>query len=70
MSKMYVDFDPGQGYPKGEDLFYECTSCGIEMPSSPHENLCCKCFNIFYDLDEDQFTVNDTTKIALFRKSG
>jgi len=68
MAKVYVEFDLQEGLPKGDDLFYECRSCGIEIPSSPQENLCCKCFNIFYDLDESKFTITDSKKIALFRK--
>ncbi|MDR1959715.1 MAG: hypothetical protein LBQ54_11855 [Planctomycetaceae bacterium] len=69
MSKVYIDFDPKENFPKGDDLFYECRSCGIEIPSAPQENLCCKCFNIFYDVDEDKFTVGDIANIALFRKN-
>jgi len=68
MGKRYVVFDPDQGFPKGENLFYECMSCHIEIPSIPKENLCCKCFNVFYDVDEGKFTVQDTSQIALFQK--
>lgn len=67
MTKVYIDCDTSEGLPKGDDLFYECRSCGIEIPSRPQENLCCKCFNIFYDLDEDKFTIGDPSKIAFFR---
>ncbi|MDR1494213.1 MAG: hypothetical protein LBT05_16045 [Planctomycetaceae bacterium] len=69
MGKVYIDFDPQQGFPKENNLFYECQSCHVEIPSAPKENLCCKCFNIFYDVDEDKFSVQDTSKIALFKKS-
>ena len=68
MGKEYIDFNPTEGYPQGDDLFYECLSCQVEIPSSSTENLCCKCFNVFYDEDEDKFNVQDTSKIALFRK--
>ena len=68
MGKEYIDFDPTKGYPQEDDLFYECLFCHVEIPSSPAENLCCKCFNVFYDVDEDKFTVQDVTKIALFRQ--
>ena len=68
MGKEYIDFDPAQGYPQGDDLFYECQSCQVEIPSCPTENLCCKCFNLFYDVDEAKLSVQNQDKIALFRK--
>lgn len=69
MGKEYIDFNPTEGFPQGDDLFYECRSCKVEIPSRPAENLCCKCFNVFYDVDEGKFTVQDTSQLALFRKS-
>ena len=64
--KRYISFDPAEGYPTGDDLFYECLTCGQSLPSWPKKNGSCECRNIRIDVDYGRIAINDHAKIRLF----
>jgi hypothetical protein len=46
-----VPFEPSRGYPRGDDLFYECLRCHDVIPSNPHDSVQCSCGNFRIDVD-------------------
>ncbi len=54
-----ISFNPAQGYPAGDDLYYECLKCGELIPSFPQDNISCKCANISIDKDYGRMTIWD-----------
>lgn len=66
-ARMYVDFDPRQGYPRGADLFYECQRCHKVLPSIPDGNIWCDCYNVTVDVDAGRLGVKDESLVKLIR---
>ena len=64
--RTYRRFDPKQGYPAGEGLFYECTLCGDVIPSLPPDNTRCRCRNVAIDVDYGRMSVDDIGACRLF----
>ena len=56
--------------PKDSDLFYQCLKCGALIPSTPADNIGCKCGNIFIDKDYWRIVVVDIAKLVVVRKNG
>lgn len=67
--KEYLNFDASKGYPTGRDLFYECTICGISIPSHPDVSMGCKCGNIFIDVDYGRVSIKREKEIKIFREN-
>jgi len=66
MNKKYIQFDPNEGYPIGDDLFYECLHCGEVVPSSPSESTHCECRNIMIDIDYGRIKIQDHSLVKLY----
>jgi hypothetical protein len=64
--RRYFDFDPRQGYPAGDALYFECTACGGSMPSLPPESTQCACGNLAIDVDYGRVSVRDHSKMQIF----
>lgn len=69
MSNRYMQFDPNEGYPVGDNLFYECLSCGETVPSLPPDSTHCRCRNIMIDVDYGRISIQDHSLIRLYSKS-
>ena len=54
--------------PKGKELYYHCTVCDGIIPSSPKDNVGCKCRNIFIDIDYLRLSVRDFAKFEVVKK--
>jgi hypothetical protein len=67
-TERYVDFDPRQGYPRADNLFYECQQCGKLVPSVPERNIWCDCYNIAIDVDAGRLGVRVASLVKLICK--
>jgi len=56
--------------PKGKGIYYRCAECGGVIPSSPRDNVGCRCGNIFIDIDYFRLAVQDYSKFEAVRKRG
>jgi len=54
-----VRFDPQQGYPAGDALFYECLNCGTIIPSLPPDSTACRCGNVSLDVDYGRLSIKE-----------
>ena len=54
-----IPFDPEQGYPAGDALFYECLNCGTVIPSQPTDSTACRCGNISLDVDYGRLSIKE-----------
>ena len=59
--------DTGQA-PKGKGVYYRCTLCNDVIPSSPKDNIECKCANIVIDIDYFRLHVRDFSYFQVVRK--
>jgi hypothetical protein len=69
MLQQYVAIDPTQGYPTGDNLYYECQLCHEAVPSLPKDKSHCECYNVRIDMDAGRIAVNDLTKVKLLQIS-
>ena len=58
--------DTTQGYPSGDDLFFECMMCGTIVPTLPADNTPCICGNLHFDGDDRHVVVRDPGHLRLF----
>lgn len=67
--KKYIDFLPNQpqGYPAGKSIYYECEICGEIVESMPPHFAECKCQNIVVDASGGRLSIEDATKIKIFK---
>ncbi|HXR03249.1 MAG TPA: hypothetical protein VN836_00900 [Verrucomicrobiae bacterium] len=68
-TRIYQHFDPANGYPVGNDLYYECLTCGNVIPSTSKKNVRCACRNVAIDAAAGRLTVQSNEKIKLFSHS-
>ena len=54
-----IPFDPEQGYPAGDALFYECLNCGTIIPSLPPDSTTCYCRNISIDVGYGRLSIKE-----------
>ena len=66
--RRYLPFDlkSASGYPRGENLFYECTKCGDVLPSMPKDSTSCSCKNLHIDVDYGRLAVADHGFFRIF----
>jgi hypothetical protein len=64
--RVYHSFDPNAGYPAGGNLYYECVTCGVVLPSSPSDSTLCSCGNIAIDVDYGRISIKDHAAARLF----
>jgi hypothetical protein len=65
-SREYHTFDPANGYPAANGLYYECLRCGDVVSSRPPDSTHCKCRNIMLDVDYGRLEIEDHSKVQLF----
>ncbi|MGD0351443.1 MAG: hypothetical protein ABSB84_14185 [Verrucomicrobiota bacterium] len=68
-TRIYQHFDPAKGYPVGNDLYYECLTCGNVIPSMSKKNVRCACRNVAIDAASGRLTIQSNEKIKLFSHS-
>lgn len=61
------NFDATTSIPRGDDLVYECTSCGRVIPSIPDDNVGCSCGNVFVDVDTFRVVIDDYSQFKVLR---
>lgn len=66
VKRSYFKQDYSSGYPAGEKIFYECTSCGDVIPSMPVHAMACKCRNVIVDSDAGRISVRDASAFRIF----
>jgi len=66
--KIFIDFNPKDGFPAKKGLFYECGVCGDDIPSLPDHSTACSCRNIIIDTDAGRISVKNESWIKLFKK--
>jgi hypothetical protein len=66
IAKIDIPIDPEQGYPSGNDLFYECLRCGDIVPTTPTGNTGCACDNLQIDVDNGRVVVSSHSHLRLF----
>ena len=54
--------------PKGQGIYYRCTTCGGVIPSQPDDNVGCECGNLFIDIDYFRLAVRDLSKFEAVRR--
>lgn len=64
--RRYLRFDSSQGFPVGDNLYYECLRCGDFLPSLPNDNIACSCENIAIDIDYGRVHVDDPSQLRAF----
>ncbi len=64
--RRYLRFDVTQGFPAGDNLYYECLRCSDFVPSLPDDNIACSCENIAIDVDYGRVHVDDPNKLRAF----
>jgi len=52
----------------GKDIFYKCGNCLSIIPSTPKDNINCKCANISIDKDMHRLFVEDYEKFIVLKK--
>ena len=69
MIRVYIEFDPTQGYPAGRAVTYECLVCAGTVPSMPsHDDpFECRCRNVIVDGDAGRVSVKDNAQLRAFR---
>jgi hypothetical protein len=65
--RTYFPNDFSAGYPAGELIYYECTVCGISVPSMPRNAAACKCRNIIIDADAGRVAVKDVSRMRAYQ---
>jgi len=65
--RQYIEFDPGLGYPTGENVYYECLNCKMSIPSIPKVSLGCLCKNILIDLEYGRLSIKDHEKFEAYK---
>jgi hypothetical protein len=70
LRKEYLPFDPTQGYPAGDGLFYECLLCGTIVSSLPTDSVGCVCGKIFIDVDYGRCAIREPASVKLFAVEG
>lgn len=51
-----------------KDIFYKCKLCGNIIPSTPKDNMGCKCGNIFIDVDYVRLAIEDYSNFIVLQK--
>lgn len=64
--RVYFSFDPANGYPAGENVYYECERCGGVLKSLPEDSVHCECKNIIIDADYGRVSVKDHSLMRAF----
>lgn len=69
-----VEFDEENGYPFGENLFYECQICQQLVPSLPDRAdrdlaIECSCGNVIIDADAGRILVSKPNSIKLYKRT-
>jgi len=67
-SRIYQSFSPGENLPVGENIFYECSTCGNFVPSITKKNVSCKCQNITVEVTSKQPKIRNSEKIKIFSR--
>lgn len=60
-----IRFNPKQGFPVAQNLFYRCKLCGETIPSQPPDSMGCQCRNITIDIDDAHISGKQETAIEL-----
>lgn len=68
-----IEFDEAEGYPFGEDLFYECQVCFWLVPSLPSKAerdtvVECQCGNVSVDADAGRLFVSKSRSVKLYKR--
>ncbi len=66
IARTFIPYDPSQGYPTGDDLFFECLFCGTIVPTLPGDNTGCPCGNLRIDADYGHAMVRNRGYLRLF----
>jgi hypothetical protein len=64
--KIYINFDPTEGYPVEENLYYECQNCASIICSMPNDSLSCECGNIRIDVHYGRLAMRNNELMRLF----
>ena len=66
--RRYVDVDYSQGYPGGENCFYECLRCNTAIESRPADfaGIECRCGNIWISMDDARMGIKDKSQARYF----
>ncbi|MGZ8935863.1 MAG: hypothetical protein ACXW04_13300 [Methylobacter sp.] len=69
-----LKFDEAEGFPFGEDLFYECQVCFELVPSLPSKvernaAVECQCGNVYVDADAGRLYVDKPGSVRLYKRS-
>jgi hypothetical protein len=67
-SRIYQSFAPGENLPVGENIFYECLTCGNVVPSLIKNSAGCKCQNITIESVGRQPAIRNSEKIKVFSR--
>lgn len=66
IARTFIPYDPSQGYPAGDDRFFECLFCGTIVPTLPGDNTGCPCGNLRIDVDYGRAMVRNHGHLRLF----
>jgi hypothetical protein len=67
-SRTYQSFAPGGNLPVGENIFYECLTCGNFIASTTKKNAGCKCQNVTVEVSGKQPKIRNLEKIKIFSR--
>lgn len=64
--RIYLEFNPANGFPAGANLWYECLKCGQVVLSRPDDSTSCRCRNIMIDVDYGRINIQKPQQVRLF----
>jgi len=67
--RIYHTYNPDDGYPAGENLYYECGKCDDVLPSLPEDSVFCSCGNIAIDVDYGRVSIKNHDAVKIFSKT-
>ncbi|TWB41122.1 hypothetical protein FBZ90_108146 [Nitrospirillum pindoramense] len=62
-----LPFSPGQGYPAGKKISYECLSCSDTVPSMPAHFAECRCGNITVDSSSGRAYIRRPEEMRIYQ---
>jgi hypothetical protein len=64
-----IHFNPKQGWPVSENLWYRCQLCNDVIPSKPSDCKSCRCGNISIDIDYARISVKQENNVELLESA-
>lgn len=68
--KTYLSIPRDSGFPRAEDVFFECLRCGDILPSMPDDDCGCTCRNMVIDVAYGRLAIEDRNQFRAYIEAG